>query len=129
MRVVEVVVRAVMAERLTRPEAGEHLERFVEHRCMHLRVDGFAERAELLVRREAETDAEDGLPAGHVIERGDLLGHDLRSSSRERCDDRAQMQALRACGARAEHDPGVVDVEVEITTKVEVVPQEEAVPT
>ena len=129
MRIVDVVVRTVMAERFARPESGEHLERLVEHLGMHLRVDGLAERAELLVGREAETDAEDGLPAGHVIERGDLLGHYLRSSSRERCDDRAQMQALRACGARAEHHPGVVDVEVEITTKVEVVPQEEAVPT
>ena len=61
MRAVDVVVLAVMAERLAGPQAGEHLERFVEHRCVHLRVDGLAERAELLVWRKAEPDAEDGL--------------------------------------------------------------------
>ena len=128
MRAVDAIVLASMAEGLAGPKPGEHVQRLVEHRRVHLRVDGLAERTELLVGREAEPDTEDGFAAGHVVERRDLLRHDLRSSSREWRDDRAQVQALRASGARAEHDPWVVHREVEVTTEVEVIPQEEAIP-
>ncbi len=128
MCAVDAVVRSRVSERLARPQPGHDLEPFVEHRGVHLHVGRLAEGAVLLVGREPEAHTEHRAASAQMIEGDDVLREHMRPATRHRRDEGSETQTPGAHRTRAEDHPRIVDVEVELASQVQVIPEEEAVP-
>lgn len=120
-------VSTVVLEGLSRPQAGEDLEPFVEL-CGQLAAIGRVAVRGVLVGRFAETDAEHEAAAGEAVDGDGLAGELLGQPAGERRDTGAEDDPPGALGDRAEEDPRVDDRHRRRGAAVDVVPEEDAVP-
>jgi hypothetical protein len=126
LRAVEVERRAVVGDRLARPQRHEQLERLVEQARPGAPVGLLAEGGDLTPAVAAEAGAEDHAPARQAVEHRDLAGDLPRTPARQRRHHRPEAHALGGQGDGSQRDPRVGDVERVV--RHDVVPEEHAVP-
>jgi hypothetical protein len=91
--VTEIVIFAFVGQFVGGQAAQQHLQRFGVHRTGIRRI--IAEIA-VLDRRDAAPDAQQQASTAHLVQHADLIDQPQRMIQRQRVDQRAEAQALRA---------------------------------
>src|SRR6266849_9294145 len=102
------VVLAIVAERLTAPQAIQYIQAFVEYLRPFFAIQLFADFREAAIVGYAQSNGQDEAPIGEVIERDGLARYFPGSPARKRRYQGSQAYALRARSDGSQYHPGVV---------------------
>src|SRR5260370_18476119 len=119
------VVLAIVAERLTAPQAIQYIQAVVEYLRSLFAIQLCPDFREATIVGYAQSNGQDEAPIGEVIERDGLARHFPGSPARKRRYHCSQAYMLRASSDGGQYHPGVVG---RFVAHIDTIPDKHTVP-